>query len=705
MVTVDPSVEMRMAPPETRYAATLVPAPGVAAIAHLEAFLPECARLVRRARPGGQIDSVAGWGFKPTARYARALAARKGLPYLALEDGFLRSVGLGEAGAPPLSLIVDDQGVYYDARGPSRLETLLETGGWETPALLDRARAAVVRLVETGLTKTNAAPPLAPDALPPSNRRRILVIDQTLGDASIAGGLADMDTFARMLAAARRDEPGAEVIVRRHPAVAAGLKRGCLPAESLAGVTVLDSDCRVADIIARVDAIYTVSSLTGFEALIRGLPVRCFGMPFYAGWGATRDALGHARRTRRRSVEEIFAAAYLVMTRYVDPLTGGPATAEDAIERLLAFRDRADRHAGFTACLGYAPWKHGSARTLLYSPRGETGFFSRAPAAIRAAKAGGAGTGDGRVVFWAARETPALAAELAGAAVPVLRMEDGFVRSRGLGSDFHRAASVVLDDLGVYYDATRPSRLETILQTADFDDATLARAARLRQRLVDAGLSKYNLWTPDRPRPLWPADRFRLLVVGQVENDKSILKGCEDVRTNLGLLEAARATHPDAFLVFKPHPDVEAGNRPGAVKPGAVAQLADAVVRGLDIDACLMGVDGLATMTSLAGFEALLRGKSVWTHGRPFFAGWGLTHDALSCPRRTRRLTLDQLVAGALITYPIYIHPPTGLPCRPEDLVTFLEQDRQSTPDSGPKRLRYWRAVFESLKRRPRARY
>jgi capsular polysaccharide export protein len=263
----------------------------------------------------------------------------------------------------------------------------------------------------------------------------------------------------------------------------------------------------------------------------------------------------------------------------------------------------------------------------------------------------------------------------------------------------------VLDDLGVYYDATRPSRLEVILETTEFDEATLARAADLRRRLVAAGLSKYNLWTPGRKAPGWPAERFKLLVVGQVENDKSILKGCETIRTNLGLLQAARADHPGAFLIFKPHPDVEAGNRPGAVDTRNLAELADAVVKDLDIDACIAGADGLATMTSLAGFETLLRGKPVWTYGRPFFAGWGLTRDALDFPRRTRRLTLEQLIAGALIAYPIYIHPPTGLPCAPEELVAFLEQDRQAAPDSGHKRLRYWRAVFESLRRRPRARF
>ena len=123
-----------------------------------------------------------------------------------------------------------------------------------------------------------------------------------------------------------------------------------------------------------------------------------------------------------------------------------------------------------------------------------------------------------------------------------------------------------------------------------------------------------------------------MLVTGQVEDDKSILKGCETVRTNLGLLEAARAAHPQAYLVFKPHPDVEAGNRAGKVASADATRFANVIASDMDIAGCITATDGLATMTSLAGFEALLRGKPVWTFGRPFYAGWGLTHDALDFP-------------------------------------------------------------------------
>jgi capsular polysaccharide export protein len=89
-----------------------------------------------------------------------------------------------------------------------------------------------------------------------------------------------------------------------------------------------------------------------------------------------------------------------------------------------------------------------------------------------------------------------------------------------------------------------------------------------------------------------------------------------------------------------------------------------------------MRADELHCLTSLAGFEALLRGKPVTVHGQPFYAGWGLTTDLAPIPRRRRRLDLEELVAGVLIAYPRYIDPRTGIPCGPEVLISrFAESD------------------------------
>ncbi len=635
-----------------------------------------------------------GWGLKPTSNGGRRRADRARLPYIALEDGFLRSVGLGENGAATVSLIVDDLGIYYDATRPSRLEQLIQSAeDWCDEPMRSRSRRLIDRIVSSGLSKTNMGGPLDAGVLRPG--RRILLVDQTAGDASIATGLAGEESYVRMIRTARAEHPQAQLIVKRHPAVAAGRKKGCIPASELTGVTVIDTDVRPADLLAAVDEVWCVTSALGFEALLRGLPVRCFGAPFYSGWGLTTDEVETGRRGVARDVETLAGAALIAYPRYVDPLTGERCEVETAVDRLITLRDRAERLAGDWSAVGFAPAKRPQVRRLLNGPKTRLKYFASASRAAANAERTG-----GRLVYWAGKESPEIAAAAAATSAPVVRMEDGFIRSRGLGSDFFGALSVALDDLGVYYDPSAPSRLEQLIEDGAQDAALLARASALRTRIVEAGLSKYNL-ASGPARPEWPADRMKLLVVGQVENDKSILKGCGDIRTNSGLVEAARADFPDAHLIYRNHPDVMSGNRPGRLDARAMSAV-DAVADELDIIDCLEACDTLATLTSLSGFEALLRGKAVSTYGRPFYAGWGLTTDRMSFERRTRRASLDAVVAATLIQYPIYISP-EGWPCEAEDLVERLirERDTPAPPAPSNQIARWWKGINASLDRRP----
>lgn len=664
-------------------------APGVRKLPFLSAFLHD---YDLSSLPGPQTQAVLGWGMKPTAAAGRRWAEKKGKPYVALEDGFLRSVGIGESGATSLSLIVDDLGVYYDATRPSRLEQLIKTSpDWCDDAIRGRARGLIDRIVAAGVSKTNMGGSLDPALL--KHGRRVLIVDQTFGDASIGYGLATQKSFSEMLATARRDEPDAQLIVKRHPAVAAGRKQGCIPASELDGVTLIDTDVRPADLLAAVDAVYVVTSALGFEALLRGLPVRCFGAPFYSGWGLTTDAVETGRRGVAHDLDQVAAAALIAYTRYVDPVTGQRCEAEQALERLIALRDRADRLAGDWAAVGFAPAKRPPVRRLLNSPKGRVRYFWRASAAVAHARATG-----GKLIWWAGKETPKIRAAADAYEGAVVRMEDGFIRSRGLGSDFFGALSVALDDQGVYYDPTRPSRLESLIEAGEPSPDQAARAEQLRARVVETGLSKYNLKGAGVPAH-WPKDRSILLVVGQVENDRSIMMGCGDLRTNSGLVKAARADHPDAFLIYRNHPDVTAGNRPGLLDYAAMDEV-DASADDLDIIDCLNACDRLATLTSLAGFEALMRGKPVSVYGRPFYAGWGLTHDQLAFERRTRRASLQSVIHAALIGYPVYVTP-DGWPCEAEDLVEALIAARDHPLPAPPRgRInRWWRGIKASLDR------
>jgi len=96
----------------------------------------------------------------------------------------------------------------------------------------------------------------------------------------------------------------------------------------------------------------------------------------------------------------------------------------------------------------------------------------------------------------------------------------------------------------------------------------------------------------------------------------------------------------------------------------------------------LENIDAVHTMTSLAGFEGLLRAKKVVTYGQPFYAGWGLTDDRCPVPRRTRRLSLDELVAGSLFAYPLYVSQKTGRYTTPERAVEELLSPGKGGPAS-----------------------
>jgi len=194
-----------------------------------------------------------------------------------------------------------------------------------------------------------------------------------------------------------------------------------------------------------------------------------------------------------------------------------------------------------------------------------------------------------------------------------------------------------------------------------------------------------------------------VLVPGQVESDLSIAYGAPGLRSNLDLLRKVRQDRPDAHLVYKPHPDVLAKKRTAGADLDEAHRWCDEVVTDVPIGKMLDAVDEVQVLTSLAGFEALLRGKRVVCHGNPFYAGWDLTQDMHPNPRRTRRLTLDELVAGALILYPTYVSRVTGAFTTPERALHELQHWNDLQPPREPGWIRLLRAakrIRDRLKRR-----
>ena len=352
---------------------------------------------------------------------------------------------------------------------------------------------------------------------------------------------------------------------------------------------------------------------------------------------------------------------------YRDPFSNRPVAVEATIELLGFWRSLIDRNRGLAVATGIAGWKRREVEGMLWPGTAGLAFERTADAAVRTAS-----TYRGAIAVWPTKATDGLDAAADRAGVQTIPVEDGFLRSSGLGSDCHPPHSIILDRRGMHFDPRTPSELELLLAEPTTDPILLNRAERLMREIVEAGLSKYASGRSgfDRPATAKPL----VLVTGQVEDDLSVRLGGAGIDSNLDLLRRARAAEPDAFLIFKPHPDVDAGHRRGRIPDAEILVHADMVVRDIPMAALLDHVVRVHVLTSLTGFEALMRGCEVVTHGQPFYAGWGLTHDL--APRIERRegrtLSLLQLVAATLILYPRYLDPVTKLPCSPELLVDRL---------------------------------
>jgi len=618
------------------------------------------------------ITQIAGWGLRPSAVVARRFAAHTRIPFVHLEDGFLRSVGRGDMD-PPLSIVVDDCGVHYDATRPSRLERLI-------PQPLDagqhaRASALIRAWKENQLSKYNHQRDRSL-VLP---ERFVLVVDQTRGDASIEYGQATPATFRRMLDCALAENPQCQVVLKVHPDVVGGRKRGHFDYNAVAKnprVRLIADEVNPAQLIKAAEAVYVVTSQLGFEGLIWRKRVRTFGMPFYAGWGLTEDELPAPERRKPVSLEQLVHAALVEYPRYLDPETKKRCEVETVIAHLGLQRRMRERFPEVVYAHGFSGWKKPLVRRFLWGSevRFVRDVSSVPPGAMLA--------------VWGNKPVTGTLPE----DVSILRLEDGFLRSVGLGADLVRPLSWAIDREGIYYDANRPSELERILQTADFTPELIGRAARLRSRIVEAALTKYNVGAKEWKRPAGLARV--ILVPGQVEDDASIRYGTRRIRSNMALLQAVRQANPDAYVIYKPHPDVVAGLRAGGTGEENARSICDEVVIDVAMGALLQQVDEVHVLTSLTGFEALLRGKKVVTYGLPFYAGWGLTSDHERLERRTRRLTLDELVAGTLILYPTYVSRVTGRFTTPERALDELLEWR----DSGEAhRLPLWRRLYRKL--------
>jgi len=362
-----------------------------------------------------------------------------------------------------------------------------------------------------------------------------------------------------------------------------------------------------------------------------------------------------AGRKAQRSVIEVIALAYLVYPRYINPYTYERCEIEEVLPLLIQHKKLRSQHVKNLYCINFSMWKKAFIGTFIGEDADQIIFIDTLKKAVNKIQ-----SGDG-ILAWGRK----LDAEIEAASsegklssdTPVWRMEDGFIRSVGLGVDLRRPSSLVLDKSGIYFDYSTPSDLENLLNTYDFSSQELEHADLFRLNLLEERVSKYNVGDDSSATLLadLPTDKTIILVPGQVNSDASIRYGCDKIKSNEELLRQVKLLNPNSYIIYKPHPDVVSGNRQGGMDYSTMNDYYDRLITGGDIFDCIACCNEVHTMTSLTGFEALLQGKKVVTYGAPFYSGWGLTEDHLRVERRHKVRTLNELIYAALLLYPRYV--------------------------------------------------
>ena len=658
---------------------------GIGSIPNIEKFLG-IAKLCRNplVLRSKSCTGIYSWGHKPYSKIASRIAHAFDIQHTRLEDGFVCSFGRGGRNRK-YSIVIDSVGIYYDATSPSRLENILnnlDKCSWQLEDSSYRANAEQVmkRLIDNRISKYN----VLSDAEDSANDETpfALVVDQTVGDQSVRYGGMQQEDFDQMLKHAVSEHSAENVRVKVHPDVLAGRKQGYLSElASQLGVKVISSDIPPHR-LRQCTAAYTGTSLYGFELLMHNVPVVCFGQPFYSGWGVTEDKKPIERRKVKRSLLEMFIAAYLIYPTYVDPVTGKASTLAATIDHIIEQRRQVKRVGGDYRLLGITPWKKRYVDRYMMATEYNHQYVSlkqlqELPSAAANEIHSSSAAESPTIMVWG-RAAADTAAEQLLDQHKVARMEDGFVRSVGLGSNFTAPRSLVVDDLGIYFDATKLSRLEYLLENRDCSVAEIGRAESLIELLLNNGISKYTSADSAISDISFYAGKRVLLVVGQVQGDASLRYGSEEIDSNIKLLQAVRANNPDSLIVYKPHPDVVSGNRSDGISNYRdIQSLCDHIETGLSIEITLNLCEQVHTMTSLAGLEALLCGKEVVTYGKPFYAGWGLTRDHCEFERRTRKRSLAELVYICYIEYPGYLDIESGEFTSVEKTIASIVEERE----------------------------
>ena len=633
-------------------------------------------------------DIIIGWGRKKSGKKAIEIASKYNCKYLLCEDGFYRSIMSGKQGGEALSIIKDDIGIFYDAQEPSKLENILNNDDNFNNLNIEKIHNNIKFIVDNSLSKYNLYREIPINYFNKTTKKRLLFASQTFNDLSLKLGFGEEKSTIDIILYIIKHYPVSkfDYYLKIHPETLNGDKKNDISIDTFEnyGFHIIKENFNPIDLIKYFDVITTKTSQIGFDALLLNKEVVCFGAPFYSNWGLTTDLIKINRRTASRTIEELFYASTNLYTEYINPFNQKNILFEEALHILNYLKNIYSTYYDELHFYGFSLWKRNY--VSLYIKSKKNYFHNYSPSKKQVKKQ--------KNIVWGMKNIKNISDN-----DNVIRIEDGFIRSISLGSDLTQPLSLIFDKTGIYFNSNKPSDLENLLNNDNnFNDILRGKGDILIEILNKTGLSKYNNTTLNTNFKI-DTTLNKILVVGQVDGDASLLYNEDKNLNNYDFLKRVKGENPDSYIIYKPHPDILSGNRKTKIELSLFEEHCDLILTDIHIHDAIKNVDEVHVMTSLSGLEALIRGKKVICYGTPFYSNWGLTIDKIKIERRTKKRTLSELVATTYILYPRYIHPETNKITDVFAIVEYLNNNMKSNSFCENKYISIRRKIINWFKR------
>ena len=563
--------------------------------------------------------------------------------------------------ASPLSIYFAYQSdVYYDFTKESNIESILRSNWIPSEEEWKLAASALQMINKYGITKYNEYPHLPENFVKSSNIHNILLVDQPVDDHTVLTGSANEQTFNDMLLYAFDNFPYSTIYVKLHPDTIDGKKEGylkrLLDKHQLAdhpSIVLIDQHCNITSFFNFVQEVFVVTSQVGFEALLRGKSVTCFGMPFYAGWGLTNDMQVLTYAKPKRTLIDLFIVLAIQHCLYLNPFTKKKGTILDFLEYISLQQ----RHSNKKDILFYnSHFSDCKNIDLLLDLKGKKPVSLNNPRKFKKYY-------DCLVIADNKKDYQAVTANKCKHSA---FMADGFLFS-SFGSP-KEPLSLIIDYNGPYYDPKAYSDLEYLLSNENFTE----HEKKLSEHFLDSLRVTYaqkarleevgNLAAIKRDA----GSKKIIFVPGQAEDDDlTFVGGHMAINNDYHFLKTICEQNENSFIVYKPHHNHKTKTNSEVSKEGIISLNAIAgqkknklvIEDNASISHCIDYCTEVHINNHDCGLEAIIKGKKVITYGNPFYSGYGLTEDKQHSLRPKRNLTVHELALGTYMLYPRYKVP------------------------------------------------